>query len=194
MNTGEQRYCEQCGAALGPNARFCGKCGQPLAQEATPTPPPQPPTPPVSHAQAQACAVMETAPKKKRTPILGRILAILAGFVLIFLGLRGPLLSLLGESVTAVITDVSPADSEEHTYQITYRFTAGGQTYTGSWSQKALNITKLPSEGAQVSIRYLPAWPGLNAPAREATPSLGSLLLVGLGALLVVFNGKVRIG
>ncbi len=197
MSTDEQRYCEQCGAPLGPNARFCGKCGQPVAQPAPPPPappPPQPPAPAVSRAQAQACAVMETAPKKKRTPILGRLLAILVGLVLIVLGLRGPILSIAGQPETAVITDVSVSDREDHEYQITYRFVAGGKAYTGSWNQEALNVATLPNEGAQVSIRYLPAWPNLNAPARDTAPSLTSLLLVGLGVLLVVFNGRVRIG
>lgn len=193
MNPGEQRYCEQCGAPLGPNARFCGKCGQPVAQAVAPSPPPPSPQP-VSHAQAQACAAMQTAPKKKRAPILGRILAVLAGLALIFLGLRGPLLSIVGQPETAVITDVSVSDREEHEYQVTYQFVVDGKAYTGGWTQEALNIATLPNEGARVSIRYLPAWPGLNAPARETAPSLTSLLLVGLGVLLIIFNGKVRIG
>lgn len=195
MDLEEQRYCEQCGAALGPNARFCGKCGQPVVEAVASTPPPpQPPARPVSRAQAQACAAMQTAPKKKRTPILGRVLAILAGLALLFLGLRGPILGLLGNPTSAVITDVSETNSEEHEYQITYRFTVGGQIYTGSWNQEALNITTLPGAGDRVSVRYFPAWPVLNAPAREATPSLTMLLLIGLGVLLIVFNGKVRIG
>jgi len=196
MSDDEQRYCEQCGAPLGPNARFCGKCGQAVAQPATrPAPPtPQPPAPAVSRAQAQACAVMETAPKKKRTPILGRVLAILVGLALIFFGLRGPILSIAGHPATAVITDVSVSDSEEHEYQITYQFVADGTKYTGSWNQEALNITTLPNEGARVSIRYLPAWPALNAPARDAAPSPASLILLGLGVLLIAFNGRVRVG
>ncbi|MBC7257626.1 MAG: zinc-ribbon domain-containing protein [Chloroflexi bacterium] len=193
MNAGEQRYCEQCGAALGPDARFCGKCGRPVAP-AAPPPPPQASAPTDSRAQAQACAVAEAMPKKTRTPVLGRVLAVLAGLALIFLGLRGPILSIFGESATAVITDVSVSDSEEHEYQITYQFTANGQPYAGSWNQEALNITTLPAEGARISVRYLPAWPGLNAPAREAAPGLTSLVLVGLGVLLILFNGKVRIG
>ncbi len=187
----EERYCEQCGAPLGPNARFCGKCGQPVAEVA---PPPQPPAQPVSRAQAQACAVMESAPKKKRTPILGRILAILAGLLLIFFGLRGPILSILGESATAIITDVSVSDREEHEYQITYQFTADGKTYTGAWNEEALNVATLPAEGTRISVRYLAAWPGLNAPASQTSPSLTNLLVFGLGVLLILFNGRVRIG
>lgn len=196
MNAGEQRYCEYCGAALGPDARFCGRCGRPVAQAA---PPPQateplPPVQPVSRAQAQACAVVETLPKKKRTPILGRILAVLVGLLLVALGLRGPILGIMGESATAIITDVSLSDAEEHEYQIAYRFSVGSQTYTGAWNQEALNVATLPGEGAQIAVRYLPAWPGLNAPVRHTTPGLANLLLVGLGVLLIVFNGKVRIG
>ncbi|MDH7490351.1 MAG: DUF3592 domain-containing protein [Anaerolineae bacterium] len=137
---------------------------------------------------------METVPKKKRAPILGRLLAILAGLALIFLGLRGPILSIAGQPETAVITDVSVSDREDHEYQVTYQFVVDGKAYTGAWNQEALNIATLPNEGARVSIRYLPAWPALNAPARETAPSLTSLLLVGLGVLLIVFNGKVRIG
>ncbi len=193
MNAGEQHYCEQCGAALGPDARFCGKCGWPVAQAAPPSPP-QASAPTVSRAQAQACAVAETMPKKKRAPILGRVLAVLAGLALIFLGLRGPILSIFGQPATAVITDVSVSDREEHEYQITYQFVADGQTITGAWTQEALNIATLPSEGATLSVRYLPAWPGLNAPVRDTAPSLTSLVLIGLGVLLILFNGKVRIG
>ncbi len=196
MNAGEQRYCEHCGAALGPDARFCGRCGQPVAQAAPPpqAAEPQPPAQPVSRAQAQACAVVETMPKRKRTPILGRVLAVLVGLLLIALGLRGPILGVMGESATAVITDVSLSDAEEHEYQIAYRFSVGGQTYTGAWDQEVLNVATLPGEGAQIAVHYLPAWPVLNAPVRHTTPGLANLLLVGLGVLLVLFNGKVRIG
>lgn len=194
MNSGEQRYCEQCGAPLGPNARFCGKCGQPVAQATVPPPPPQPPAQPVSRAQAQACSAVQATTKKKRAPILGRILAVLAGLALIFMGLRGPILGIVGVPTTAVISDVSLSDREDNEYQITYRFAADGKTYTGAWHQEAQNIATLPLEGKQVTIRYLPAWPSLNAPARETAPNLTSLLLVGLGALLILFNGKVRIG
>lgn len=189
MNAEEQRYCEQCGAALGPDAKFCGKCGAPVGEAASPAPQAK-----VSSAQAQACAVLEAAPKRKRSPILGRVLAILAGLALIFLGLRGPILIALGESAMAVIMDVSVSDSEEHEYQITYRFAVDGQTYTGSWNQEALSIATLPTEGAQIYVRYLPAWPGLNAPTRQTSPSLTNLLIIGLGVLLIGFSGRVRIG
>lgn len=194
MTASEQRYCEQCGAALGPNARFCGKCGQAVAETATPPPTPQPPAPTISRAQTQACAVMEAVPKKKRTPIFGRILAILAGLALLFFGLRGPILSVLGQSTTAVITDVSVSDREEHEYEVRYRFAVGDQMYEGAWTQEALNVTTLPGEGARLTVRYLPAWPALNAPLRHTTPSLTHLLLAALGILLIVFNGKVRVG
>lgn len=188
MNAEEQRYCEQCGAALGPDVKFCGKCGAPVGEAASPAPQAK-----VSSAQAQACAVLEAAPKRKRSPILGRVLAILAGLALIFLGLRGPILGIVGETDTAVITNASGPDDEDQ-YQITYQFFVGGARVTGAYTQETLNITTLPREGATITVRYLPAWPGLNAPARETAPGLTNLLLVGLGVLLIGFSGRVRIG
>ena len=205
MSSTQQRFCEQCGTALGPNARFCGKCGQPVAATAptgrgevaalTSGSAPAGRGEAASSAQAQACTMAQNLPqRKKKGSIWGRLLLIIVGLALVILGLRGPVLGAIGESATAVITDVSVSDSEEHEYQVTYRFTVDGKAYTGSWSQEALNITTLPREGATIGVRYLPQWPAMNVPARDAMPSTGNLLLSALGLALILFNGKFRIG
>ena len=197
MSSTQQRFCEQCGTALGPNARFCGKCGQPAAIAPAPAAQAPPPAAPdwVSSAQAQACTVAQNLPqRKKKGSIWGRLLLIVVGLALVILGLRGPVLGAIGGSASAVITDVSLADSEEHEYQVTYRFTVDGKAFTGSWSQEALNVTTLPGEGSTIGVRYLPQWPAMNVPARDATPSIGSLLLSLLGVALILFNSKFRVG
>jgi hypothetical protein len=147
-----------------------------------------------SVAQDQACAVAQAAPKKKKSGCFGRLLLIVVGLAMIILGLQGPILGIVGEPATAVVTDVSVSDREEHEYQVTYQFVAGGKTLSGSWTQEALNITTLPNEGATVAIRYLPQWPSFNVRRGETTPTIGTLLVVGLGVALVLFNGKFRIG
>ena len=207
MSANQKRFCEQCGAEVSAGAKFCGKCGQPMGAEApaTLTPGPSPtgrgeaaPAPyeqvRTSVAQDQACAVAQAAPKKKKSGCFGRLLLIVVGLAMIILGLQGPILGIVGEPATAVVTDVSVSDREEHEYQVTYQFVVDGKTLSGSWNQEALNITTLPNEGATVAIRYLPQWPSFNVRRGETTPTIGTLLVVGLGVALVLFNGKFRIG
>jgi len=45
----QPKFCEQCGAALGPAARFCGQCGSPVRGAAAAPPPPPQPQPAASH-------------------------------------------------------------------------------------------------------------------------------------------------
>lgn len=202
MGANQKRFCEQCGAEVSANARFCGKCGQPMgAASLTPGPAPAgrvEAAPPqqvnMSVAQDQACAVAQAVPKKKKSGCFGRLLIIIVGLAMIILGLQGPILGLVGEPATAVVTDVSVSDREEHEYQVTYQFVAGGKTISGSWNQEALNVATLPQEGASVSIRYLPQLPTFSVRRGETSPTIGTLLVVALGAALILLNGKVRIG
>jgi hypothetical protein len=199
MSSTQQRFCEQCGTAMSPTARFCGKCGQPVSDSAagpTLAPAPKAPAPTeqvrVAIAEDQAYAVAQAAPKKKSS-VWSRLLFVLIGLALIFLGLRGPILGLVGEQATATVTDVS--EGEDHQYDVAYRFTVNGSEVRGAWTQEALNIATLPREGNTVSVRYLPAWPGMmNVPANQAAPSIANLALAALGLALILFNGKFRIG
>jgi hypothetical protein len=187
-----QRFCEHCGAPMRETARFCGKCGQAATTEPASQPAPQPAAQlPQSNVQPQACEVAEQALPKKRSSVLGRLLIILVGLALLFLGLRGPILGVIGESASAVVTSVTETD-EDYTYTVAYRFTApDGKSASGSLTQEALNITTLPDVGGFVTVRYLPAWPSLNVPAKQSAPSLSNLGLAALGLALVLFSGKV---
>lgn len=56
--TSTPRFCEQCGAALPPNARFCERCGRPVSLAARPAPMPAPT--PVARPAPMPAPALET--------------------------------------------------------------------------------------------------------------------------------------
>src|SRR5581483_4405499 len=65
-------FCQICGAQLRSTARFCNRCGQPVAQRfsGAPSPVPEPPPPPVPKTPYLPPATQETA-QAPTTPELG---------------------------------------------------------------------------------------------------------------------------
>ena len=121
----------------------------------------------------------------------GRIALFLGGLALLFLGLRGPILSVAGVSAAAEVTQVEQdklhGDAMEHNYKITYRFTPpGGSPQTGmKWMKRVYNAATLPKTGSTVWVRYLRACPWLNAPTDDASLNLATLVLGLLGIVLI---------
>jgi len=118
--------------------------------------------------------------------------------MLILFGLRGPILQVAGATaigaVTSVTQDTSDEDSSGYAYDISYSFrTPDGQQRNGMTTRSnVLNTASLPAKGSRVTVRYLPAAPFINAPAGEATFSLGTIALLAIGALVIYLGWRPR--
>ena len=123
-----------------------------------------------------------------------RIILFGVGTLLVLLGLREVALGAIGKSAHATVTQVERAvgqqdDPMDHNYQVSYRFSVNGRDYTGHFGlKKVYNAATLPSIGAPVTVRYVPAAPAING-GPDAGP-LGGLVLGALGLLLVFLGVK----
>jgi hypothetical protein len=123
-----------------------------------------------------------------------RLMLLGAGILLVVLGLRGVALGVAGKSIQAEVTAVDQAigqqeESLDHNYQISYRFSVDGKAYTGSYTRKKVyNAATLPSVGAQVAVRYLPAVPAVNG--GPDTGSVGGIIMGALGLVLLFLGIK----
>lgn len=170
MATTRVRTCAKCHAPLGQGVSFCEACGQSVETTSRPA----------------------SSGGASFRGILGRIGLCLVGLILLLAGLRGPLLSVVGESASATVTDVKEDRSRnskatDHNYVVRYEFRSGrGETATGSYSlARVYDATTLPRRGTGLRVLYLGAWPSLNLSGAEATPDLLGVGLAALGVLLV---------
>jgi len=193
----QPQFCTHCGARLTPGSTFCTSCGQPVAASTAPppgptTPPPPSSPPPPSPPPAASWPTPASRPttRARGSSIGSRIGLTLVGLFILFLGLRGPLLQVAGVTASGVITDVSRDTSSDSRYDyiIKYEFvTADGKTHSGSTTRSdVFDVTRLPSTGAAMTVRYLPALPFVNAPAGETGMSIGSIVMVVLGLGMAV--------
>lgn len=126
--------------------------------------------------------------------MITRLLALVAGLALVVYGLQGPLLSVAGTAATGYVVDVerrAGSDQMDYEYSIRYRFTVAGKEYTGVDSMtRVYDSTRLPDTGSPIAVRYLTAYPAINAPARTAGFNLGRLGAMALGILVIVAGRK----
>lgn len=62
------KFCSQCGAPLGEDARFCSQCGTPILREGAPAPAVTPEPTPIYDAPAQVSYAPTPKPKKEKNP------------------------------------------------------------------------------------------------------------------------------
>lgn len=134
-----------------------------------------------------------------RRALIPRILITLLGTALILMGITEIILGFAGERTEAIVTDIRREGGERtdgkpgrYTYHIGYRFhLSDGKTIDG-FSKKIGDAVYLKADGSQtVSIRYLRAFPYINAVERDTGPGAGqlALILVG-GALIFLINAR----
>jgi hypothetical protein len=125
--------------------------------------------------------------------ILPRLLITLLGVAFILWGLTDIMLGLLGESTTAVITNIRREGGERnetirgrYTYIISYSFTLpNGKNYS-SYTRKIGNSVFLKPDGkSKVKVKYFPLFPAINALEQDTKPSIGQLILIAIGSLLI---------
>lgn len=179
------RYCPNCNAGLHPDASFCPSCG---AQQDAP-----------SGSQREGSGRQRSAVKATTRPskkvkrmsgrsLLGRIAMVLVGLLLLLFGLSQQLLLVAGDTTTATVTDVQietdDDDPTERYYDVRYRFSVKGTTYTGSYNI-SVGSGRAPSKGSTVRVAYLGFLPSVNA--RDDGIGLGvtGLLMMAVGGLLI---------
>ena len=207
----ESRVCSQCGSALRTDDRFCGNCGhsvEPLPEQpsdsvvepAVAPPPPPPPPPAASSAPAKkkpaarprrSSSTRAKKAQKKQGGIGGRILLFVVGILVLLSAVRGPVLSVVGLRTVGTIERVTPPD-EDDVYTIHYSFTAEGKERGGLYTMRTLNTSRLPGQGSSIPLRYLPGAPFINTPESYATFGIGTLLILGLGGVLIYISVKPR--
>ena len=129
---------------------------------------------------------------------LRRIGLFFLSLLLAVLAVRGPVLGIVGKATSATVTEVKQnvsqtSDKMDYNFTVRYAFTAAGAKRSGSASlAKVYNAAKLPKKGSTLRVRYLEAWPAINAAERECTPGLATLVLGALAALLLFLAVKPR--
>jgi hypothetical protein len=125
--------------------------------------------------------------------IVARIFISLLGFALILYNIGSPVLGVIGERDTAIITSVRRQGGERnevlpgrYTYSIGYTFTLpDGRQVDGSatWIGNAIYIKA--DSTSTIPVRYFKALPIINVPEKDTELSIGQALGVGLGVFLI---------
>ncbi len=195
------RFCGNCGQPVTAGARFCEACGAAVEQNPEPAAPIYAPAPPVypsspPYQQPYVAAPSSTAPVKRgRRFNIASLIAILAGVMMLFFALRFPLLSLLGNETSALVTDTrqvinSNSDRMDYNYKISYSFqNDDGKKIQSSYQMnKVYNISDLPRVDSTIRVLYLPQLPQVNMPKNQP-PSILAILGAGaLGVVLIVLS------
>lgn len=206
----DDRFCGSCGQPVAladatepPAALAPEPAAPPAVVAASPVAPPPPPPPPLARSAATQSGSAPAAPQRRKASRAekraakkggagGRILIAFVGLLLVFFALQGPVLSVAGVRTVGTVERVTRADEEDHRYNISYSYTAGGKARSGSYSMQTFNTSRLPGRGASISLRYLPAASFISAPEDQARFSIATLVLLGLGGLLMFGAVKRR--
>jgi len=201
-------FCRNCGTQLQDGANFCGSCGAEQQREASGTAPFT-----ATHASANFTATRYPSeppksgnytaasyPAAAQNPVKGKRISwlmISIALILILLGIGSISLKIVGRGTTAQVTDIEREyiiNNDESTrnpnrYKLDYAFSIDGKRYTGS-------VTRIFKGGSHmrqtIPVRYLPFWPHVNAEDGDSSGLVGSLLLLGLGVLLLVLGVKKK--
>lgn len=130
--------------------------------------------------------------------IIKRFFITLIGVAFILYGLSNLLLGFIGESATAVITDIRREGGERnevkrgrYTYNISYAFILpGGKTVNGV-TKHIGDAVYLKADGkSKVSVRYFSFFPALNALASDTKPGVVQLIFIVIGVFLIYIINK----
>lgn len=129
--------------------------------------------------------------------MFSRMLVMVAGLALVVFGLQGIVLGVVGRSVTATVLDVerrAGSEAMDYEYTIRYRFRmADGRVVNGNDTlSRVYNTATLPAEGSTLAVKYLAAWPAVNAPARATGFTLARIGVAALGFVIIVAGRPVR--
>jgi hypothetical protein len=132
--------------------------------------------------------------------LFARTLLSLLGIVILLYNIGTPLLGLIGEQDTAIVTSIRRQGGERnetvrgrYTYSMGYTFTlpngreiSGNSTFVG-------NAIYIKADGnSTIPVRYLKTAPFINMPEKETDPSIGHLLGAAFGVFIICVVNKKR--
>jgi len=181
------KFCTGCGNQLEAQDKFCTKCGKKTISNT----PENLSVYPLHHANRQM------QPVKHGKITFTKIIAIIAGFLIILLGVQSMTLNILGKDATATIISARQSSrtddsgvTDPRMFDITYEFSVQGTRYTGSSTQLfKYGLT----QNQTITVRYLPQRPSINK-AKADTKTTTGILFIGLGILVMFFGimGKFK--
>ena len=125
----------------------------------------------------------------------GPILVLFVAVILIIYGLIHISLGIIGEKDTAIITNIRRQGGERneavpnrYTYSISYSFTLPDGKEIDGFTYKIGNAVYVKVSKSNVSIvpvRYLKAFPQINALESDAGIKLGNFIIIGAGIVLI---------
>lgn len=142
---------------------------------------------------------MKKGSRSKQRPWLGKILVGGVGSLLVLYALSMPLLWVVGEVTTGQVTvvrrelgDRQDPLANRYSWAIGFEFALpDGRVIPGNTKRIGDAQSAGLAKGTH-RIRYLAVFPYLNALEEEARPSLGHLILIGVGALLLGVSIRMR--
>ena len=127
--------------------------------------------------------------------IVSKIFLLIIGIGLSLYGMMMPLLSVLGERTSGTITVVRREGGERdeaipnrYSYSVGYEFLLDDGTVISGNTKVIGNAYNAGISRGQASIRYLKIFPYLNALETDATLSVGHVILLAVGVLIITIN------
>jgi len=129
-----------------------------------------------------------------------KVVIILIGVLFIFAGIKDPVLGIIGKTTTGVVTEtkkhVESSKKKNHNnltnknYDVRYSFsTPDGKSHSGSYlKMEVYNTAYLPKKNSLIYIKYLEAFPEINTPSNNVSPSWATLGYTALGVVIIFFG------
>lgn len=129
-----------------------------------------------------------------------RILITLLGIGMIWMGAAEALLGFAGNSAPAVITDIRREGGERaesnpgrYTYNISYTFTLPDGKKINGFAKQIGSAVFLKADGTSVTqVRYLPAFPAVNAMERDTGLGVRQMVLMLAGGFLIAAMNRPK--
>jgi len=132
--------------------------------------------------------------------LFARILLSLLGMAILLYNIGAPLLGLIGERDTAIVTSIRRQGGERneavrgrYTYSMGYTFTLPNGREISGTSTFVGNAIYVKADGnSTIPVRYLKTAPFINIPEKETKLSKGHLLGAACGIFIICVVNKKR--
>lgn len=135
---------------------------------------------------------------KQKNSLIPCILITMLGMALIFMGASEIILGFAGQSASAVITSIRREGGERedgrpgrYTYNVSYTFALPDGKEIDGFTKKIGDSVYLKADGKSTAqVRYLPAFPYINAMERDTGIGAGQVVLILAGCFLIFFMNR----
>lgn len=129
--------------------------------------------------------------------ILMRISISIIGIMLIFYGIVWSMLGVLGERSPGLITsvrremgEISTPKSGSYVYNISYSFELPDGNVVNGFTKEISDGVYIKHPNTNVMVRYLKAFPQINALEQDAGFDIGKIAMILLGNFMVIIVNK----